>query len=157
MHPIAGQALIVAFIFLAKAEAYADAAPNEEWRAANKACSENSYKFADSVHRIGQEIERRSVDNNSRSGDIAYNSVRVWDRDIRMIMHYFNIDIRTAAADPGVTIGKCNNVISFYSRCVDELYGNVIAKISVQHPTTGCLGRLYDTYHLTDDDYYHGR
>lgn len=149
---------IAAFVIsiLVGSNVYADTVTNNG-HSALQVCADNQYKFYDSVRRIGDEIQRRSVFQNPNSGDITYESTRVWDRDIRMITHYFSVDFNAVTHSVNATVGRCNNVINFYSRCVDELYDNVTAKVSVRRPTTGCLGRLYDTYKLTDEDYYHGR
>jgi hypothetical protein len=120
-------------------------------------CSANQYRFAETVHRIGEAIQRQSTEYHPKTGTITYQSTRVWDRDIRMLMHYFSVEFNAASQGQNATIARCNAVINYYSRCVDELHDNVVADVSVRRPTTGCLGRLYDTYHLTEDDYYHGR
>ncbi|CDL00273.1 exported protein of unknown function [Magnetospirillum gryphiswaldense MSR-1 v2] len=139
------------------APAAADTIRADEVSPILETCSANQYRFTNSVHRIGEAIQRQSTEYHPKTGTITYQSTRVWDRDIRMLMHHFSVDFNAVSQGGGATVARCNAVINYYSRCVDDLHDNVVADVSVRRPTTGCLGKLYDTYHLTADDYYHGR
>jgi hypothetical protein len=139
--------------------AYADRLADPNGLAqAFEACAANKRLFDIEVGKLNQTISANSNEYNLTGGTISYASTMVWRRDLRMLMHFFEADWNSVVHDTGATVGRCNAVINFYSRCVEELWDNVLKEVSVRRPTTGCLGRLYDRYgDMPDDSYQHGR
>lgn len=155
------QALIAAaLIALASPTgAYADRVADPNGLAqAFEACAANKRLFDIEVGKLNQTISANSHEYNLTGGTIAYASTMVWRRDLRMLSHFFEDDWNSVVHDTGATVGRCNAVINFYSRCVEELWDNVLKDVSVRRPTNGCLGRLYDRYgDMPADSYQHGR
>lgn len=156
MHML--KVFIAAIVITISTPAFADRIenPNQLADTFNK-CAANYEAFGTEINKMNQRIQTNSQEYNL-NGTITYQSTMVWNRDMRMLMHYFQNDWHSVVHDTGATVQKCNAVINYYSRCMEELWDNVVAKVSVRRPTTGCLGRLYDTYgDMHPDSYQHGR
>ena len=156
--PHASLLLILATFIGTPFAAHADQVPNSPKDDADAGrCLKYWADFHAAVSRINENIIGNSREYSPKTGVIAYPSNQVWARDLRMLLHYLDADFREVFSHTPKSAVQCSAVIEFYSGCVDELYANLTAAVSVRYPKTGCLGRLYETYLLTDDDYYQGR
>lgn len=149
-------ATMAIYIFIGN-NAYADRIDNpKQLQSIIEKCDANYRVMTDDVRSLNARIHENSFEYNTE-GTITYESTMVWRRDIKMLMSFMEIDWARVTHDTGMTVERCNSVLIFYSGCVDELVANVLAKVSVRRPTTGCLGKLYDRYAPTKDDWVHGR
>lgn len=82
----------------------------------------------------------------SWGGHITYESIGVWRRDAMELRRYFDHRWSLIVTHSGVNVEDCNKLINYFAGCMKELWDNVHATVSVDVPTTGCLGKLYAGY-----------